>query len=88
MGIWLIFLILAPFSESKVENLAKINENSFFSTSGPQKGPKIKKLAHFPNNVWKTHEMQQLGQKWGFKSYLEPNKKDLPNFATEKIESN
>ena len=28
--------------------------------------------------------MQQLGQKWGSKSNLEPNEKGLPNFALEK----
>ena len=31
--------------------------------------------------------MQQLGQKWGFKSNLEQNEKGLPNFALEKIEN-
>ena len=31
--------------------------------------------------------MQQLGQKWGSKSNLEPNEKGLPNLALEKIEN-
>ena len=52
-----------------------------FSTLSPQKWPKIKKLAKFPSNVWKTHEMQQHGQKWGSKSYLGPNLKVLPKYA-------
>ena len=41
----------------------------------------MKKLAKFPSNVWKTHKMQQLGQKWGSKSYLDPKKMRLPDLA-------
>ena len=71
----------------KVDILTKTPTHHFCSALGPQKGPKIKKSAKFPSNVWKTHKMQQLGQKWGSKTYLEPNKKVLPNFAIEKIKS-
>ena len=71
----------------KVDILTKTPTHHFCSALGPQKGPKIKNLAKFPNSIWKTHEMQQLGQKWGSKSNLEPNEKGLPNFALEKIEN-
>ena len=60
-----------------------IHFQELFTESKKLAVPIIKKLANFPNNVWKTHEMQQLGQKWGFISYLEPNKKGLPNFVIE-----
>ena len=73
------FLILGPIwgPEAEKSDFSLIFAN--FSNLGFQKGPKIKKLAKFPNNVWKTHEMQQLGQKWGSKSYLEPNKNSSIN---------
>jgi hypothetical protein len=47
----------------------------------------MEKLAKFANNVWKTHKMEQLGQKWGSKSDLEPKNKGLTNFAIEISES-
>ena len=55
----------------------QFGENRFFTdfwlffNFGPRKMAKNQKLAKFPNNVWKTHKMEQLGQKWGSKSYLE-----------------
>ena len=75
------FWILALFGGPKLKIWQKSVKNYFFSTLGPQKGPKITKLAHFPNNVWKTHEMQQLGQKWGSRSDLEPKYKGLTILA-------
>ena len=63
-----------------MKNWQKSVKNHFFWTPGPQKGPKIKKSAKFPSNVWKTHKMQQLGQKWGSKTYLEP-KNGWPNLG-------
>ena len=77
------------YLEPNKKGLANLAKRDFllifanFSSLSPQKWPKIKKLAKFPNNVWKTHKMQQLGQKWGSKSYLEPNRKGFPNFAIE-----
>ena len=79
-------MILGPSWGLKVYKLSNTSERALFFDLIPQ-GPKIKKLAKFPSNVWKTHEMQQPGQKGGSKSYLEPNKKGLTNFAIEIIES-
>ena len=81
LGNWLIFWFSALFGgrESKKSDFSLIFTK--FSTLDPQKGPKIKKLAKFPNNVWNTHEMQQLSQKWGSKSDLEPKNKGLTDLA-------
>ena len=75
------------YLEPKNKGLTKLAKSDYLLISGyfsildPQKGPKIKKLAKFPNNVWNTHEMQQLSQKWGSKSDLEPKNKGLTNLA-------
>ena len=45
----------------------------------------MKKLWKTPNNVWKTHKMQQLGQKWGPKRYLGKKELLFTNFSIEII---
>ena len=85
VGILPIFWFLAIFGGSKLKNWQKSAKNHFFWTPDPHKRPKIKKLAKFPSNVWKTHKMQQLGQKWGSKSYLEPKKEGFAQFSEKVI---
>ena len=81
LGIWLIFWFWVLFGGREPEKSDFLLIFANFSSLDSQKWPKMEKLAKFPSNVWKTHKMQQLGQKWGSKSYLDPKKMRLPNLA-------
>jgi hypothetical protein len=51
----------------------------------PQKWPKIKNLGKFPNNLWKTHKMQQLGPKMGFQKLSGAKKQGFDQFSEKVI---
>ena len=72
LGIFEILRFSAIFSPIKTQKMGKIAKNRDFWTSGPQKWPKISKSQKFPNNVWKTPQMQPLGQIWGPETDLGP----------------
>ena len=77
LGFFEIFIfwpVIAPFWCKKCK---KSQKKCYFWLFGPEKWPKISKSKKFPNNVWKTHKMQQLGPIWGPESDLGPKIRDF-----------